>query len=282
LTDAWGWRLLHVAAQKGQLEVAKLLWERDPERDPRTLRRALYLGVQSGHKETIRYFLDEGAVRGEALKALYLKDLSGLRASLVSRLSQVSEKDEDGNTLLHVAANIDFPSAARLLLEQAAPLEARNGRGETPLFRSISNNARKVAEILIAHGADVDTITDYGQNCLHCAATTYKPHLVALLVAHGIDPRFDDVHVASALGRLDRVQALVGRRPDLVNERDPFGYTPLYWAIAGKHREVYAFLLKSGASPNIVSRQGRTCLHLARESRDTDAVALLKSHGATQ
>jgi hypothetical protein len=59
----WGWPLVHVAALRGHLETAKLLVGTRQHNDRRTLKPRLRFALQSGNREVVRYFLDQGRGR---------------------------------------------------------------------------------------------------------------------------------------------------------------------------------------------------------------------------
>jgi ankyrin repeat protein len=58
-----------------------------------------------------------------------------------------------------------------------------------------------------------------------------------------------DVFEAAALGRVERVEALIAARPDLVDDRTPDGFTALHLAAFFDHPGVVAALLARGADP---------------------------------
>ncbi len=64
---------------------------------------------------------------------------------------------------------------------------------------------------------------------------------------------------AANRGALDEVASMVGNHPELVNERDDTGATPLHYAAFGAHRPVVEFLVRHGAEINATdARYGAT------------------------
>jgi ankyrin repeat protein len=123
-------------------------------------------------------------------------------------------------TLLHDASyhgRLDF---VHLLLQQNIDVDARNDLDVAPLhFASMTGNAR-VAQLLLEHGAIVDTLghNDDNYTPLDYASTFGHLAVVQVLLAHGAD-----VHIRGADG------------------------TPLQVATSNGHLEVVQLLLEHGA-----------------------------------
>ncbi|PRQ46922.1 putative ankyrin repeat-containing domain, PGG domain-containing protein [Rosa chinensis] len=72
------------------------------------------------------------------------------------------------------------------------------------------------------------------------------------------------LHIASMLGHLDLVKALLSRKPDFATELDSRGSTPLHLAAAKGHVEVLRELIWADSAACLVRNQdGRTALHVA-------------------
>ncbi len=65
-------------------------------------------------------------------------------------------RDNDGNTPLHIAAQIGYPEAANWLRIVRADLNARNNRGETPLILAVQQRHGAVVRQLVDAGANPD------------------------------------------------------------------------------------------------------------------------------
>ncbi|KAI9995410.1 hypothetical protein PInf_012471 [Phytophthora infestans] len=77
--------------------------------------------------------------------------------------------DEEGNTALHYASNIE---TVEVLLNSAFRTNANipNRRGRTPLHIAAARGDVAVVAYLIRHGAEQDIVDDQGQNAFHHAA----------------------------------------------------------------------------------------------------------------
>jgi ankyrin repeat protein len=127
-----------------------------------------------------------------------------------------------------------------------------------------------------------------------------------------------DIFEAAALGRADRVRALIAEDPSLALARSPDGFTPLHYpaffggpgsadaarallaagadasarsendfwvlplhsAAAGGHADIVELLLSAGAEPNQRQLHGWTPLHAAAQNGDLRSLEALLAAGA--
>ena len=85
----------------------------------------------------------------EDIKSNKIKSVKAAQR-LINKGADIYEKDNDGNTLLHVVRSIEI---AEFLLEKGLDIEARNIRGETPLYTVIERRHYDVALFLSQKGA---------------------------------------------------------------------------------------------------------------------------------
>ena len=135
----------------------------------------------------------------------------------------------------------------------------------TPLHYAAGNGLRVYAELLLAHGADINAKDNKGCTPLYHAAAFNRAELVALLLARGADT-------------------------DAIAEE--WGFTPLQQAANNGHRDVVELLLAHGADVNAKTDYGSTALSLATNYADRldvkladrrrhkAVVELLREHGA--
>ena len=75
-----------------------------------------------------------------------------------------------------------------MLLGAHADANSPNADGQTALMLASSLGSRKIAELLIAAGANVNAVENFrGQTALMWAAAENHPDIVELLLAHGAD-----------------------------------------------------------------------------------------------
>lgn len=111
--------------------------------------------------------------------------------------------------------------------------------GATPLLAAVHRGNRKMVELLIAAGADVNARSHWWAGSF--GVLDHDGDLVAYLIERGA---VVDVHAAARLGMLDRLDELLGADPALVRARGGDGQMPLHFASSV---EVAAYLLERGA-----------------------------------
>jgi cytohesin len=142
---------LHIAAERGRLDLVQVLIERGADVNIRDSqgRTPLHAAAIGGNAEVIRLLIKLGA--------------------------DVNARDNYGETPLHLVAaegaaypHPSYEEAAKALLDAGADVNARNADGKTPLhIASVGNPA--LVKLFIERGADVNAQDNSGKTPLHYA-----------------------------------------------------------------------------------------------------------------
>jgi len=156
------------------------------------------------------------------------------------------------------------------LIAQGTPVDqVENIRTPTALISVIMKNDSHIAEYLILHGANVNSVHP-GTQCsalqLAAGSPNNKPSLniVKLLVEKGANINLNGnycgppIMEASMAGHLDIVQFLHQKNADINLQKDT-SYA-LYEAIINGHEDIAQWLLENGANPNLVTTDGSTAI----------------------
>lgn len=143
---------------------------------------------------------------------------------------------------LHLAAKIDRPDIAGLLLHNLAPVDAPRENEITPLLDAVYWNSVKAMETLLRFGASKEKMNADGHMALHLAAEREYPEAASLLIDHGAD----------------------------MNARNRDGLTPLMVAAQNGGLETARLLLKRGANQHLQTAKGETALDMALAHGDND------------
>jgi ankyrin repeat protein len=197
-------------------------------------------------------------------------------ARILDREPSLVETLTDDRSPLHEAVAANQPAIVRLLLERGADPDTRDGDGRLPLHDCIALGRDAIATILLAAGGTIDV----------CAAAALGRHdkLAALLVA---DPDLANdmtTHLAplgwAAYAR-DEQSARILCQHGAVVGRPPFDCDAWVPAAEAGAAAVARVLLDHGADPDWQDDDGNTPLHLALAGADPGPfVATLVAAGA--
>ena len=113
-----------------------------------------------------------------------------LVAELLGRdKASLESHSSDGWTPLHMAAFFGQKSMAEVLIEHGADVNSRstNAMKNTPLHAAVAGRGRDIVPVLLAHGAAVNAKQTAGWTALHAAAQNGDRELVEFLLANGAD-----------------------------------------------------------------------------------------------
>ena len=162
------------------------------------------------------------------------------------------------------------------------------GRRTALLYAADSGDEQKVRRWLDA-GVDPNAfVPDEDYLPLHRAAGGGDQEIIALLLERGADvDALGRRHVGTALHSAVRAwwqdgvaEGLIERGADVNARTVDFGKTPLHEALDSGDTELVRLLLEHGADPNATDVEGRTLLHWAAEGAAAPTIELLLDHGA--
>jgi len=206
-----------------------------------------------------------------AARAIATGDVKSFKSILKRSQAVVKTRDNDERTLLHYCAD-------RSLIPDRFWI-GRKSESHEKNHENWQIKSKEMAEILYAHGADVNAKDVFFQTSLHYAATTGNIEVARILVSHRADVdaknRFYSsrpLHLAALNGHTSVAKLLIENGAD-VNAQDAFG-APVNMA-AG--RDMLMLLLDNKADAGTKDKDGFTPLHLVE---DKEVAQLLISHGA--
>ncbi|ETI40650.1 hypothetical protein L914_13454 [Phytophthora nicotianae] len=218
--------------------------------------------------------------------------------------------DEEGNTALHYASNIE---TVEVLLNSAFRTNANipNRRGRTPLHIAAARGDVAVVAYLIRHGAEQDIVDDQGQNAFHHAAANGHT-AVTLVLLHENEAAManakklvitsesngttENTHSEDSQqmkqtggGEIDSAEENGEKREEPngfdINREDLKGNTALHLAAMSpseRCQKMLQLLLENGADPNRANWFGYTALHLlcSHQNGPASLINAFIEHGA--
>lgn len=233
------------------------------------------LGINSTHEAALHNSMPALLARLTTPKAIYDQygSMKKPGASSKKEFVNVSERNEQGETALHIAARAGHTEIAQKLLEAGVDVMVKNRKGqlasdltkdekilslidkkmeqrkyELEVFAAIRAGKREVVAEALKKGINVNAYSANSNSTLLTEAITFgRPRMVAMLLAAKANP----------------------------NVILPNGNTPLTLAASKGNAEIIDTLLKNGADPMLTQRNGAYALHNAIWSQKPEAVKRL-------
>jgi ankyrin repeat protein len=265
---------------------------------------SIHFAVQLGNFEAVKKHLDAGVdinstaeglhetpldfteeIKGGTLKMVGLpEDTLEIKAAKKEIADFLRKRGGKHSSIFEAAKGGDSEGIKEFLAAGVDPDEKTGFTfGQTPLYVA---STKKVAELLIEKGADVNAISN-GNTPLDSAIRLKRTETADLLRKHGGKTRAwlkagDAIYTAARAGHIEAVKQHLAKGID-VNEKQGNGETSLHEAARHGHKETAELLIKEGAdlNPRILfgRLQGMTPLDLAIWKKQTETVELLRKHG---
>ncbi|WP_264705646.1 ankyrin repeat domain-containing protein [Wolbachia endosymbiont (group A) of Gymnosoma rotundatum] len=221
----------------------------------------------------------------------------------------VNSTDENGWTLLHLAAWKGQLDNARLLIEKGADINAENIFGRKPIHVAAESNNTNIIEFFLSKGMNVDDTDRYGRTPLYCASWNGHLGVVKYLVEKGadinaqdkggetsLDAATDQKHedvvgylkqvqldqellIAAQYGNFDEVRDLVSQGASL-NAKYSNGMTVMHSAAYGGNLDIVKYFVADAKnSLEIKDNGGRVSLHYAAYNGKLDVVKYFVDEG---
>lgn len=305
-----GQSALHLAAMKDLSDITAVLIARGaaidkPDKYGKT---PLHYAVERGSTKSIPLLVKAGAStfksdkEGRSPLSIAISQAPDL-VSILANVDNVRAKDDQGNTVLHMAGELGLVSLVDYLLSLNPDVTARNLQGLTALDMALnhikSESHAESAWKLIQKGSPRPNDKNFmyywqagaagnpqmsfelGNTSLHYAAS--RGHLGILMF---LIPQFTQVdckdipgntpfHRAIENAQFDAATLLLKNKAD-INATDFNKNSALHLALTSqKPEEGLSFLLQNGASSNIKNNFGNTPLHLVISLNLSPSLVLL-------
>ncbi|KAK7094353.1 uncharacterized protein [Littorina saxatilis] len=166
-TDRDGNTLLHIAADKGNLEAIALAVKSGASLTKTNNKGLTPYQLAQRRRKELNTATDSGNVVFDLFPAIRGGNEETVKI-LLWHGSGVHYKDKEGRTALHCACQSKFPTVTiiRLLLDAGADVNARDNYNRTPLHNAVPYGHKDTIALLIDRAADVNARDDYGNKPL--------------------------------------------------------------------------------------------------------------------
>ena len=229
-----------------------------------------------GDIEALRRHLDAGVpinsvdptFSASVLAATALRNQLGAAKFLLSQGADPNQASPDGNTPLHTAAFLGYPTLAMVLIEAGANLFAP-GSGGTP-YDILNLDWETTSQVAAMLQLDVnEQMVMTGRRSIRAMFDVEIARLAK-----------EDPYLATFINDASALTAALNTGKDL-NAVDPgSGMSILTIAVRYANAALLGQLIGAGADPNVVNNDGGTALHTAVFFGKADMVELLLEAGA--
>ncbi len=185
--------------------------------------------------------------------------------------------------IFHAAVARGDEKSVVTLLDKGIAFDTRNAQGETALLVAVQNGRKRMAELLIARGADINAQAQNKDTPWLLAGARGQTAMLAAMLPKGPDYRLRNRFGGSALipachyGHVEAVRFLTQKSKIDVDHVNDLGWTCLLEAVllgdgGPAHQEIVRIVLAAAANPNLADRDGVSALAHARK-RGQGAVA---------
>jgi serine/threonine-protein phosphatase 6 regulatory ankyrin repeat subunit B len=225
--------------------------------------------------------LSEAERTDAMLRAVNDADLATAARMIAAGGISVDEGDDQGRTMLALAAIRGEPEMLRLLLCAGADINAVDSRQNSPLMHAVMAKQPAAISALMAGGGKTGQTNLHGQSALSLAIDSNDLQVLQELLNGGVDVwqgplgKQSPICVAASRGNVEMTKHLLQIRAYLPEER---GSRTLAAMAKTGELEAVKTLLLAGADPHHKDWDGHTAFTLAAANGHAKVVAALISH----
>ncbi|BFG31263.1 hypothetical protein CerSpe_175370 [Prunus speciosa] len=275
---------LHYVAKEGNIELLLVFLSACPKSfEDVTIRNetALHIALKNGKAEAFEVLV-------RCLTHACYEEVHQLEKRILNW------KDDDGNTLLHIATIRNQPEEVQLLLNSKVDVNAKNSDGLTALdiiqHQSSSDNIRIRTMLCCVGSQEGASLPNVGfthylrkdQRLMKAALEGDIDGFYALIQEDScILERIDQVpfvhtplHVAASAGHTHFALEMIRLKPQFARKQNKEGFSALHLALKhGKTQTVLSVLCAYRDIVRVKGREGRTLLHCVAEIGNLDLLA---------
>lgn len=198
--------------------------------------------------------------------------------------ADLNVRDTHGRTALMHAVIKQRHEVINALVELGADLDLRDG-SMTALMYAIHRGDFRLAKVLIEGGANLNIADNFGETALNYYAAKNDVQMIEELVRRGGRGPLNGYHspltVAIRYGTAETVRLVASTVAFTLDFYDPFGWTPLIYAVWHNSSAKVEALIECGADVNMQSKdKAYTPLTIAIKNENIEIIQILLAHRA--
>lgn len=254
---------------------------------------ALYQAAKDGNLTEVKRLVSSGAKvdvkthkHHTPLIAASAKGYTAVVTYLLSKGADINYAMPKGATALSYALALKHENTAEALLSHnTINVKAKLYGNYSYLTAAVGAGSKKIVDILLTKGLDVDFVHPKLHNSLILAAAWKKPEMVSYLISKGANVNlksfngFTALQIAAELGSLESMKVLMQAGADIDVEHAKNKMTALAFAVAKKNMKAVKLLLKHGAKVDVAVGMMVNPIGYAARTHSLEMVKLLVEHG---
>ena len=256
--------------------------------------RSLHFSARTGDLETLRELHEAGSTfesRDGKGQTVIFHAIKGKQKVVLKYLLQQKANpraiDREGQTPLHIAAQVCDDEAATLLVEAGVTVDALSVKNMTPLMCIPGPAGLSMLKLLHSHGANLNAQSTGAERLSHIIATLGDEGLPVLQVLRDLGADLSSsgptgntpAHIAAGVGSVRALQLLSNSGCDVRNPQNIDGHTPLMYACSRGSVSTARYLLANGASSDVIDNNSTTLKELAIRWGNPEILQVLREHG---
>ena len=161
-------------------------------------------------------------------------------------------------------------------------IDSKHGKNkDTSLHKATFHGNFKICEMLLRHGATINSSNASNTTPLHLAIAGGNVDVFTLLLDSGADLNrrnnygLTSLHIAAGCGNLQLCRILLKDYSLDLHAKDNRGKTPLHVCAHSHSYGSFQFLVEMGSDVHLKTKTGGTCLHIAAEVGDLELCKML-------
>ena len=189
----WGSSPLLFAAQKGKIEIVKILltaganinFKNNYELD------ATHFASKEGHYEIVKLLIKFGiSLNPKQIHYASAEDQIEIIELLLDHGADINSKTQNDHNCLHYAVYNNRYAAAKFLISRGADINAKGKSKQTPLHYAASRGQIEIVMLLLENGANTNSLDEVDETPLHnfiLHNKNFNIEIIKVLLDHGAD-----------------------------------------------------------------------------------------------
>lgn len=243
------------------------------------------IGVIKVLMMTVMSLLLTGLMSQDIYTAVEQGDVQKIKQLVSDDPGILNQRNAEAFTPLNLAANLDKPEVAKVLLDLGADPYIGDNENSMPIHVAAISGSIPIVDMLIAHGVDVNIKDINNMTAFNFAVSRNKLEMARHLADCGADVKVTSfagisaLHFAAMSGNVELCEFILEMKVP-IDSKTPQGIMPIHSACSFGHTDVVKYLISKGARIDAENDLGDQPLAFAQNRNTYDVAGYLIEKGA--